>query len=309
MATLEELPADQRAVLSLLMAQQKSYAEIAQALDLTESAVSERAYSALSSLAEPEKPPPNKRRAEIGDYLLGQVDDGAAAATRQSLTRSASDRAWARAAVGSLAELATEPLPVIPGAELSGGPNESGSATVSAASGDGSAGSRGGFFLIAGVVLLVALGVGFGVGRATDGGSSSGATSTTASGTTASSANATAIAQAALKPPAGSPAPKALGFAGISKQGNQRVLSVVAKSLPAAPKGSQYGVWLTSSGKPAVWLGYLQSVGSGGVGLQGTLNGDPKNYSGVSLTLEKASTTPTNPSKTYLVGALTFVGS
>ena len=47
-------------------------------------------------------------------------------------------------------------------------------------------------------------------------------------------------------------------------------------------------------------------VGSGGVGLQGVLNGDPKAYSGVLLTLEKAAPTPTNPSKSYLVGPLSF---
>jgi hypothetical protein len=81
---------------------------------------------------------------------------------------------------------------------------------------------------------------------------------------------------------------------------------VVAKGLPKAPSGSQYGIWLTANGKAAVWLGYLQSVGSGGVGLQGTLNGDPKAYSGVLLTLERSSPAPTNPSKTYLVGALQF---
>ncbi|MBJ7342068.1 MAG: hypothetical protein JHC46_00565, partial [Solirubrobacteraceae bacterium] len=43
-----------------------------------------------------------------------------------------------------------------------------------------------------------------------------------------------------------------------------------------------------------------------GVGLQGVLNGDPKAYSGVLLTLEKAAPTPTNPSKSYLVGPLSF---
>ena len=98
MATVEELPADQRAVLSLLLSQQKSYAEIAEALDLSGAAVSERAYAALASLAEPEKAPANKRRAEISDYLLGQQSEDVAAKTKRSLTRSASDRAWARAA-------------------------------------------------------------------------------------------------------------------------------------------------------------------------------------------------------------------
>ncbi len=304
MSSIESLPADQGAVLSLLLSQQKSYAEIAQALDLSAAAVSERAYSALSTLAEPEKAPSPKRRAEISDYLLGQQDSGSASKTRASLTRSASDRAWARAASAPLAGIASASLPPIPGAEAQGAeqPSRSEAATGVATASN----SRGGFFLIAGVCLLIAVGVGFGIGRATGGTESAPSGSVKGGAAKVSESNATAIAQAALKPPAGGPAAKALGFAGITSQSNQRVLSVVAKSLPKAPSGSQYGIWLTSSGKAAVWLGYLQSVGSGGVGLQGTLNGDPKAYSGVLLTLERSSPAPTNPSKTYLVGALQF---
>lgn len=305
MASVEQLPADQRAVLSLLLTQQKSYAEIADALDLSENAVSERAYAALSKLAEPEAAPADKRRAQIGDYLLGQQNDARAEETKRSLTRSAPDRAWARAAAASLASLAVRPLPDIPGAE----PQPPAAAEEAAAGPPAGLASdqtgRGGIFLIAGVLLLVALGAGFGLGRLT-GGDGSAANDQKPAATNASNASATAIAQAALKPPAGAPAPKAIGFAGISAQGAERTMSVVAKGLPAAAKGSQYGVWLTADGEAAVWLGYLQSVGSGGLGLQGTLNGDPKAYSGVLLTLERASPAPTNPSKSYLVGALSF---
>lgn len=306
MATVEELPADQRAVLGLLLSQDKSYAEIASALDLSEAAVSERAYAALASVAEPEKSPGDKRRAEISDYLLGQQSEDAAANTRRSLTRSASDRAWARAAAAPLADIAGSHLAVIPGAEVEVGMTGEEVGVISGTENERAAAGRGGIFVIAGALLLIALGVGFGLGRVTGGSESSASDQRPASGTNASNANASTVAQAALKPPAGGPAPRALGFAGIAAQADQRTMSVVARDLPTAPKGSQYGVWLTSSGKPAVWLGYLQSVGSGGVGLQGTLNGDPRAYSGVLLTLEKASPTPTNPSKTYLVGPLSF---
>ena len=209
--------------------------------------------------------------------------------------------AGAKIAEGTPAEIATNPLPAIPGAEPEGAPAGAEIESASARGGDRSEGGRGGIFLIAGVLLLIALGAGFGLGRLTGGSDSSAGQQDPLPGSNASNANATAIAQAALKPPAGGPAPKALGFAGISAQGAQRTLSVVARSLPTAPKGSQYGVWLTSSGKPAVWLGYLQAVGS-----EGVLNGDPKAYSGVLLTLEKAAPTPTNPSKSYLVGPLSF---
>ena len=306
MTSVEQLPADQRAVLSLLLTQQKSYSEIAEALDLSQAAVSERAYAALSSLAEPEKAPGGKRRAEVGDYLLGQQSDEVALKTKQSLTRSAADRAWARAAAASLGSIAGALLPAIPGADLDRATSVGEARSGSPQDNEHLEPRRGGIFLIAALVLLIALGVGFGLGRVTGGSDSPAAQQDSTSSTNASNVKATAIAQAALKPPAGGPAPKALGFAGISAQGSQRSLSVVAKGLPAAPKGSQYGVWLSSSGQPAVWLGYLQTVGSSGVGLQGVLNGDPKTYSGVLLTLEKATPTPTNPSKSYLVGPLNF---
>ena len=316
MSSLEQLPADQSAVLNLLIAQKKSYAEIAATLDLSESAVSERAYAALTALAEPEKAPASRRRAEISDYLLGQQDDALAEKTKTSLMRSASDRAWARAAAVSLASIASGPLPGIPGAASEGaGPAADGfggppSGPPVTTDQPRERGDRGGTAVIAGVALIVALGAGFALGRVTGGSDSSStaaAPAASSSSSNAASTTATPVAQASLKPPVGAPAPKAIGVAEISQQGANRVLSVVAKTLPSAPAGSQYGVWLTSNGKAPVWLGYFQAIGKGGgVALQGTLNGDPKAYSGVLVTRESTAAAPTNPSATYLVGPLRF---
>ncbi len=307
MATLEQLPADQRAVLSLLLSQQKSYAQIAESLELSESDVSERAYCALDELARPEKSPSARRRSELGDYLLGQQSKEAAAKTQQSLGRSPNDRAWLRAAAAPLSALPAVRLPVIPGADAA----PDGALLVSA---DATppprtvGGLRSGVIVIALAALAVAVIAGVLIGRAS-GGDGSG-TNTTAAVTTATNASATAtpVAQAALKPPAGAPAPKAEGIAEISQQAGSRVLSVVAKAMPAAPSGSQYGVWLTADAKPAVWLGYFQAIAKsgGGIALQGTLNGDPKLYSGVLVSLESDKGTPTSPAKSYLVGPLRF---
>ncbi len=307
MATLEQLPADQRAVLSLLLSQQKSYAQIAESLELSESDVSERAYCALDELARPEKSPSAGRRSELGDYLLGQQNKEAAAKTQQSLGRSPNDRAWLRAAAAPLSALPAVRLPVIPGADAA----PDGALLVSA---DATppprtvGGLRSGVIVIALAALAVAVIAGVLIGRAS-GGDGSG-TNTTAAVTTATNASATAtpVAQAALKPPAGAPAPKAEGIAEISQQAGSRVLSVVAKAMPAAPSGSQYGVWLTADAKPAVWLGYFQAIAKsgGGIALQGTLNGDPKLYSGVLVSLESDKGTPTSPAKSYLVGPLRF---
>ncbi len=307
MATLEQLPADQRAVLSLLLSQQKSYAQIAESLELSESDVSERAYCALDELARPEKSPSAGRRSELGDYLLGQQSKEAAAKTQQSLGRSPNDRAWLRAAAAPLAALPAVRLPVIPGADAA--PDGALLVTDDATPPPRTVGGlRSGVIVIALAALAVAVIAGVLIGRAS-GGDGSG-TNTTTAVTTATNASATAtpIAQAALKPPAGAPAPKAEGIAEISQQAGSRVLSVVAKAMPAAPSGSQYGVWLTADAKPAVWLGYFQAIAKsgGGIALQGTLNGDPKLYSGVLVSLESDKGTPTSPAKSYLVGPLRF---
>src|SRR5437764_14605448 len=66
MSRLEELPPDQRAALSLLLGQRKSYAELAHVLGISETAVHDRAHAALAVLA-PRKARdvPAERRAEI----------------------------------------------------------------------------------------------------------------------------------------------------------------------------------------------------------------------------------------------------
>ncbi len=309
MATLEQLPADQRAVLSLLLSQQKSYAQIAESLELSESDVSERAYRALDELARPEKSPSARRRSELGDYLLGQQSNEAAAKTQQSLGRSPNDRAWLRAAAAPLSALPAVRLPVIPGADAA--PDAALLVTADATPPPRTVGGlRSGVIVITLAALAIAVIAGVLIGRAS-GGDGSGANTTTATtATTATNASATAtpIAQAALKAPVGAPAPKAVGVAEISQQAGNRVLSVVAKAMPAAPSGSQYGVWLTADAKPAVWLGYFQAIAKsgGGIALQGTLNGDPKLYSGVLVSLESDKGTPTSPAKSYLVGPLRF---
>ncbi len=306
MATLEQLPADRRAVLSLLLSQQKSYAQIAESLQLSESDVSERAYRALDELAQPAKSPSARRRSELGDYLLGQQGKEAAAKTQQSLGRSPNDRAWLRAAAAPLAALPAVRLPVIPGADAApdGAPLVTDDATPPPRT---VGGLRSGVIVIALAALAVAVIAGVLIGRAS-GGDGSGTNTTAATTATNASATATPIAQAALKAPVGAPAPKAYGVAEISQQAGSRYLKVAALRMPPAPSGSQYGVWLTADAKPAVWLGYFQAIAKsgGGIGLQGPLTGDPKLYDGVLISLESTAGTPTNPAKSYLVGPLRF---
>src|ERR1700740_1337283 len=115
MSRLDDLPADQRATLSLLLRQRKDYAEVAQMLQIDEHAVQDRAHAALAVLAPREaRELTPERREEIGDYLLGQRSraDGRSALTL--LEDSPAARAWARALAGEPAALASATPPGTP---------------------------------------------------------------------------------------------------------------------------------------------------------------------------------------------------
>ena len=113
MASLDSLPADQRAVLQLVLQRDRSYDEIAQLLSIDRTAVRERALAAFDALGPQTRVAP-ERRALITDYLLGQLSEGPAEETRGHLAQSAGERAWARVVASELAPLADRPLPEIP---------------------------------------------------------------------------------------------------------------------------------------------------------------------------------------------------
>jgi Sigma-70, region 4 len=121
MSRLDDLPPDQRAALSLLLRQGKSYGEVAELLGIQESAVRDRAHAALATLAGGDSPAPGShepsasRREDIGDYLLGQQTSPAARhATRAYLDDSPEGRAWAAAVAAEISPLAGGSLPEVP---------------------------------------------------------------------------------------------------------------------------------------------------------------------------------------------------
>jgi Sigma-70, region 4 len=113
MASLDSLPADQRAVLQLVLQRGRSYDQIAQMLSIDRAAVRERALSAFDAIGPQTRVPP-ERRALITDYLLGQLPPRVAEQTRDRLGESPTERAWARVLAGELTSLAKDPLPEIP---------------------------------------------------------------------------------------------------------------------------------------------------------------------------------------------------
>jgi hypothetical protein len=113
MASIENLPPDQRAVLQLVLQRSRSYEDIAQLLSIDRDAVRQRAHAALDALGPGTRVDP-ERRGQIADYLLGQQSADEAAQTRERLAGSASERAWGRVVASELAPLATGGLPEIP---------------------------------------------------------------------------------------------------------------------------------------------------------------------------------------------------
>jgi hypothetical protein len=112
----KQLPPDQQAVISLLVRQGRSYAQVAALLAIEESAVRSRAHQALAGLAD--GPPPadvgDDDVALISDYVLGQLDESERIAALALLMDSASASAWGRGLASQLEPLATVALPQVP---------------------------------------------------------------------------------------------------------------------------------------------------------------------------------------------------
>lgn len=106
MATLDQLPAEERAIIELVLQQQRSYEDLSGMLGVSSARVKELARSALSELS----PRTYDRvdpawRGQLADYLLGQQAGPESTATRGHLKSSEAARAWA----GSLLD-ALDPL-------------------------------------------------------------------------------------------------------------------------------------------------------------------------------------------------------
>jgi hypothetical protein len=264
MSRLDELPPDQRAALSLLLLQHKSYAEVAALLGIAERAVHDRAQAAIVVLA-----PGRAReltpevRQEIGDYLLGQQPGVAERLrTRALLNSSEPARAWAADVAAQLAPMAGSSVPDIPAgpvgsasadtaalgpqrvADLSSAPPPAGApAAASASSGRAQRSSRiGGAILL--TVLVAAIAVA--IVLLTGGSSSKKPTATTTSQTasTVSKTGPTIEDQIVLKP--AKPGIRSVGAAYVLAEGSKRAFFIDARNLPPA-KGFYYAIWLYNS--------------------------------------------------------------
>ena len=260
MASIDDLPADQRAALQLLLKQGRSYEEIAGLLRIEPSAVRERARAALDSLGPDDVDGLElSQQDEVADYLLGQQSASQRAATRQFLESSAPGRAWARVVAGELRPLAGDDLPEIPAeaAEVEEAFDALEARTVHREKAERSS-KVGGALLLGALAIALLLGIlaltGAFSGDDDEGGSgraeTTGTTATTGTGGTPQ-----VEAQVNLTPPEGSNS-QAAGVAQIARQGGQRAVALVGQGLPRATQNRFYAIWLYTSPSKAKFLGF-----------------------------------------------------
>jgi hypothetical protein len=273
MSRLDELPPDQRAALSLLLRQRKSYAELAAVLGISERAVHDRAHAALAVLAPRQaRELTPERRAEIGDYLLGQQAGVAERlVTRSYLSGSAPAQAWARALATELAPLASAALPEIPAASATEAPGargararsspppaRAGSAAAPSSPGSPPSSRLGGALILAAIVAAIVVAVvllssGGGSHAKTTASSSPAtpATSTpsgTSSGSNASTTPASPTVQQRLTLRSSNAKSRSSAVVDLIAEGSKRAFYIEAQNLPPS-KGFFYAIWLYNSPK------------------------------------------------------------
>src|SRR5204863_6456614 len=138
MATFDQLAADQRAIIEIVLKQARSYDAIAGMLDLPPARVRELARDALTELApftadfvDPQW------RGQLADYVLGQQTGPEAQATRGHLKRSEPARIWAYSLLDALDDFYSDGMrPEIPVGEAGARPRRE---RTAAANGDSAA--------------------------------------------------------------------------------------------------------------------------------------------------------------------------
>lgn len=310
MARFDDLPADQKAVLQLVLRQGRTYAEIAGLLKISEAAVQNRALTALDAVGPAEADLDDERQDEIGDYLLGQQSASERAATREFLEGSQPARDWARQVASDLrsAGVAGDDLPEIPAdpAEVDEA-FDALHARREARVQQQRSSRLGGVLIIVAVLLVVVGGVlvltGV-IGGNDDDSSDSAAVATTNTATTTSTTGATVEKQINLTPPGGGSKP--LGVANVVSQSGKRALAVVGQDLPAS---GHYVLWLSDGSSKVKFLGFFPVVTGKGDDkgrLQGLVEApsDLASYKQMIVSRETSST-PKAPTKVILKGSLT----
>jgi len=106
MATFDQLSAEQRAIIELVLKQGQTYDELGDMLGMPTTRVMELAQTSLVTLSPVSAAEVDGHwRGQVADYLLGQQSASESTATRGHLRRSEAARAWARSLLDSLDQL------------------------------------------------------------------------------------------------------------------------------------------------------------------------------------------------------------
>jgi Anti-sigma-K factor rskA, C-terminal/Sigma-70, region 4 len=336
-ATFDQLPADQRAILELVVGRGQTYAELSTMLGMPPARVRELAREALGDLA----PATAKRvdpdwRGQVADYLLGQQTGPESTATRGHLKRSEPARAWAFSLLDSLSHLYPNgDLPAIPdpdGSEPEPPPppkpakkrapesveesaDEPAAAAAPApaprpaAAGPGLS-SGGGLSpgaraivrrrrIIGGVVgaAIIAVVVLLITGVIGGGGGKDKTATTAKKGTTGATTPTKIVSEGVLRKVG---TEKGNGVAVIILAGTQPQLVVQTTGLTPSGQQNAYEVWLYNSKSNAVALGAQFTDANGALQGRGAIPANYSNYRYVVLSREKVGTNPTAPTNLVL---------
>lgn len=262
MPRLDDLPADQKAVLQLLLKQGKSYEDLSTLLRITPEAVRDRALLALDGLGPDDTPGlDDDRRDEIGDFLLGQQTASERATTRGFLESSAAGRAYARVVAGELRAGGPglgDNLPDVPaeGVEI-----DEAFDALQARHRHREERQRssklGGILVLAGVAAALAIVIIL----ILSGGGDDDEPEVANTGTQTTSTTGPAIREQ-INLEAGVEGSKARGVVLLLEQDKQRVYALRAEQLGVA--SPRYAVWLNNPGGSSKFLGFAPPVtGSG----------------------------------------------
>lgn len=300
----ERLSPDQHAVLGLL-GRGMSYDDIARLLKLERAAVRARALGAVQALVLPGTIAPDQR-ADIADYLFGQLPEAQMAGVRTSLADPSVQRDWAeelRDALRPWLNDALAPLPEATPVPASAAP------AGRPAAGRRRASRRRVHLAFAGGVLVVVAAAAIvllssGAGRS---GRPAAASKRAATGTASASA-ARELARITLVAP--NPASKAAGIAEVVEKDGHKGLVIVAQNMPAnstKPKNA-YAIWLYSSPSMAKLLGWVRvPVSSDGkLVTGGVVSADAARYKYLLVTLETQAH-PTAPGTVVIGGHLSGI--
>src|SRR3954466_5002376 len=139
---LDALAPDQRAVVQLVLQRDRSYAQIAELLKISEDAVRARAHAGLSALA-PGVELPADKLAQVSDFLLGQQNGKPRQATRRLLRSSNGAREWAETVRAQLEDVGGA-LPDLPPRAAERGPRKAAGAAAVAEGATSEAATPGG---------------------------------------------------------------------------------------------------------------------------------------------------------------------